>query len=120
MTETGNQLLVRFSDALAAGLMASFGGMAAYVYQNARQDKAFKMSSFLVNIFLAFFLGNLVGNFIPNDYQYRDGLLLLSGYCSWPILGILEIKGKAFIERWMESKLGVPPMDDIKDSQDKK
>jgi len=47
---------------------------------------------FLINIFLAFFIGWLGGQFLTESTGYRDGLIAISGFCSFPILHIIETK----------------------------
>lgn len=95
----------KFSEILAAGVMSAFGGVAAYVYGNVKGDKPFKFSGFLISIFLAFFIGNLIGSFIPKQFEYRDGILLIAGYSAFPILALLESKGKEIVISFLEKRL---------------
>lgn len=96
----------RLGDLIAAGILSSFGGVSAYLYQNYKQDKPFRITALLINFLLAFFLGNVVGSFIPHSFQYRDGILMIAGFSTWPILGLMELYGAKFAEKYLKTKLG--------------
>lgn len=98
-------ILDKLSQILTAGLLSMFGGIAAYIYQNVKHEKKFSLGAFCIISFLAFFAGNLVGSFIPNTFSYRDGVLMLTGFVSFPLLGLLEEKGKHIIVRLIESRI---------------
>lgn len=100
-------ILDKLSQLLAAGVMSTFGGVAAYVYQSVKNDKKFSFGSFLISAFLSFFAGNLVGSFIPLSYEYRDGLLMIAGFSSFPLLSLIEVKGKTWITMIVERNLGI-------------
>jgi FtsH-binding integral membrane protein len=99
-------LLERGLEMATAGLLSVFGGTAAYVYKTVRDDTGFKFGQFLVNAFLAFFIGNMIGGFIPNNASYRDGLLMLAGFSTWPILGVMEFYGKKFVLKYIDRTIG--------------
>lgn len=81
----------RLSDLAAAGLLASFGGAAQALYQLYKGEKPFSILSFLVCVLLSFFVGQVVGSLIPDSlHQYHDGLLLMSGFCVFPLLDIFN------------------------------
>lgn len=108
MSETLNKLF----DMAMAGLLSAFGGVAAYVYKTIRDDTGFKMSQFLMNAFLAFFIGNMVGGFIPQGTSFRDGILMLAGFSTWPLLGVLEYYGKRAILRYLDKTMDINAADD--------
>ena len=64
---------------------------------------------FCVNMFLAFFVGNMVGSLIP-DSQFKDGLLMTAGFCTYPILNIIETQSRrrlgALMDRVMNKWIG--------------
>jgi hypothetical protein len=107
MTTEIQNFLDRIWDMAAAGLLSLFGGTAAYVYKTVRDDTGFKFGPFFVNAFLAFFIGNMIGGFIPKDASYRDGLLMLAGFSTWPILGVMEFYGKRAVLKYIDKAIGI-------------
>lgn len=105
----------RISDLAAAGVLASFGGAAQALYQMYRGDKPFSIISFGVCVILSFFVGQVVGSLIPSSLQqYHDGLLLMSGFCVFPILDVFN----AYMSQLVKSLLNrVYPVDKIKESE---
>lgn len=102
-----DESLTRLYDLFAAGLLSVLGGTAAYTYKTVKEDTGFSFKHFFINAFLAFFIGNVVGNFLPPTAQYRDGLLMLAGFATWPILGIMEFYGRRVVVKFLDSKLGM-------------
>jgi hypothetical protein len=84
--------LAAYKTMIGNGLLASFGAAANYVYISFKRETALKMMTFCVALFLGFFVGMVAGNFIPHDFAYRDGCLLVAGFAFHPILGMLENK----------------------------
>lgn len=79
------------------GVLALTGGISAYLYRIVRTDNPLKFSwkSFLIQCFLSFWVGELFGRFISPEMANRDGLLMLVGFCSFPICSLLESKYKS-------------------------
>lgn len=96
-------LLKDFADRLGelatAGVFASFGGAAQTLYAHARGDKSISFWMFVINIVLAFFVGNVVGGIIPKSFEYRDSILMICGFTTYPILTLLSEYGKKFAEK---------------------
>lgn len=99
--------LSKLLDFLAAGLLSTFGGISAYLYTTFKRGEAFRFTPFLINVVLAFFLGNVVGSFIPQSFEYRDGILMIAGFSTWPILGLMEVYVEKFAIKYLDKKLGV-------------
>ncbi len=72
------------------GLLASFGAVANYFYATWMQGKPFVWKMFIANIVLAFFAGNMAGEFIAPETKFRDGIIMACGYCAFPLLAIFE------------------------------
>jgi len=94
-----------FYELAVNGAVASFGAMANYLYAHVTRNVPLNWLRFLTNIALGFFIGQVVGDFLPADFAYRDGTLLIAGFSVYPLLQILEIKGGEFVAR----HLGVGP-----------
>jgi hypothetical protein len=74
------------------GVLATFGAAANYLYAYAHKGKDLHFLQFVVTLFLGFFVGNVVGNFLPHDFAYRDGTLLVAGFSCYPLLRAFETK----------------------------
>jgi hypothetical protein len=101
LTDSINKIV----DFVIAGTLAGIGGAASYIFNMLKRNDPFRLSSFILNAFLAFFIGNILGSFIPAAYQYRDGVLMLGGFSAWPILSLLEIYTVKFSENFIVSKM---------------
>lgn len=96
----------RLADLAAAGLLAAFGGAASVLYSHVKDDKPLSVTIFFVNVILAGFVGQVIGSLIPIDFAYRDGLLLSAGFCTFPILGLLQTYTTAAAEKLMQKIVG--------------
>jgi MFS family permease len=107
MIEIKEQFIDRILELLAAGLLSVFGGTAAYIYKSMKEETGFKLSTFMMNAFLAFFIGNVVGGFIAKDASFRDGLLMLAGFSTHSILMLLELYGRKYVFKYISKATGV-------------
>lgn len=79
---------------LIPGVYGTFGALVHYLYGLVRdENKKFRFGLFIVNGILGFFIGQVVGSFIPPDFVYRDGTLLLAGFLVFQILAFIEARG---------------------------
>jgi hypothetical protein len=74
---------------LLTGLISAFGALVNLLYQHSK-GKKISFSLTIITIVIGFFVGNLVGSFIPMDFEYRDGLLMVAGFGCYPLLDMLE------------------------------
>lgn len=88
-------------EAIATWWVGLFGGTAYYLYLVSKWQK-FLMSMFCINIFLAFFIGYVAWQFIWPDMGWRDWLIAISWFSSFPILNFLERKWVGFITKFIE------------------
>lgn len=75
------------------GVIGTFGGAAAYVYLVASKGGKFQLLLFFSNLFLAFFVGKVMGTILPDVPtmpEYRDGMVMVAGFCTYPILRMFE------------------------------
>lgn len=86
-----------------AGTYGAFGSVIHYLYSLSREkDGKFKWGVFFMNGLLGFFIGQLMGEFIPKDFAYRDGTLLISGFLVYQILNLLETSAvKVALRKWL-------------------
>jgi len=71
------------------GIIGMLGGTVNYFYSAEKGKKAIGFGSFAVNAGLAFFVAFEMGELLPAS-DYRHGIAGLSGYCCYPIIGLLE------------------------------
>lgn len=81
------------------GILGAFGGIANYYYLNVTKNRKFLWGVLFANIILAFFLGKVLGSFIDEENEFRDGIVMLIGFFAFPIINILEARVVAFIDR---------------------
>lgn len=81
------------------GILGAFGGIANYYYLNVTKNRKFLWGVLFANIILAFFLGKVLGSFIDEGNEFRDGIVMLIGFFAFPIINILEARVVAFIDR---------------------
>lgn len=94
------QIREQVAGYLYFGLVGAFGGVASYVYMLSRGEGKFSFLLFLANMFLAFFTGKMVSTWLPElpAYpEYRDGLVMASGFCAYPILRVVETRFGDFL-----------------------
>lgn len=99
--------LNKLYDFGVAGLLGGLGGISSYLYTLMKQNRPFKISGFLLNTFLAFFIGNVIGSFIPLNYEYRDGILMVAGFSAFPILELISLFTTQYAERFLRTKLDI-------------
>ncbi len=85
-----------------SGYLAIFGGASYYLWK-VTQGKKFNMLSFIINLILAFFVGFVMGKFLPDglSINYRDGLISISGFLAFPILELLEDRGILLLHQFI-------------------
>ncbi len=94
------------------GLLGAFGGLANYVHVTMYQEQKFSWVRMIVNIFLAFYVGNLIGSMMPES-TYKDGLIMAAGFCCHPILKLIEVQSKKrldqLLDKWINRVVGSLP-----------
>lgn len=90
-----------------AGLYGMFGSLVQYLYSIVKaKEERFSFSRLLINGIFGFFVGQVMGDFLPLDFAYRDGTLLISGFLVYQILGFVESKGlKTIIQQWLKADI---------------
>lgn len=83
------------------GLLAMFGGCASYLYNMVVKNTPFRLVTFLINLLISFFVGKMMGGFIPETTLNYTGWVMMLGFCAYPVLGLVEAK---FL-KYMDSRL---------------
>lgn len=84
------------------GVVASCGATTRYLWDCLRGVSKFSIIGFMLYVFFGFFVGNLVGAFMPTNYEYRDGVLLLSGFVVKEIFELLQRRGAGGLSRFLK------------------
>ena len=100
-----SELLDKLFITVSLGLLASFGAAANFVYITISQERRFSFTLFLCNLFLAFFVGAVFGEFVDSDNKYRYGGVMLAGFFAYPLLGIVETQGRKWVESWINRNI---------------
>ena len=87
----------KVAEFISTGVIWSFGGASFYLYKVSKWQ-SFKFWMFLINLILAFFIGYVIGKFLEPS-NYRDGIIAISGFSSFPILELLEKKWFLFFAK---------------------
>ena len=87
-----------------SGIYGVFGSIAHYFWEVMQKEEVnFNPAFFLINGFLGFFIGVVIGDFIPQDMTGRDGIILICGFLVYQVLQLLEDGGLAILLK----KLGI-------------
>jgi len=86
-------------DWCLVGFLGMLGGLASLFYPGATA-MPFTWKMFISKLVVAFFVGKVAGEFIPLDNQYRAGIIMLLGFFAYPVLGVVEVKVKDWLERF--------------------
>lgn len=88
-------------EAVIPGLLWVFGGTATFLYWIS-QWKKFSVSIYFINMFIAFFIGYVVWQFIGPDIQFRDWLISIGWSASIPIMSLIEKKWATLIYKFIQ------------------
>lgn len=83
-------LLEKLLELTPPGLLAVIGGIAKYLRTNLKDGREFSSAIFVMNIGLAFLVGIMAGAWVDETNRFRDGIMMLCGYCTYPILDFME------------------------------
>lgn len=83
-------------DLMATGAIGAFWWIANHLYQVSKGER-FRWGMFAINAFLAFWVATVVWDFIPIEASYRDWVIGISGFSSFPILKLLEQRFPKYI-----------------------
>ena len=107
-----DRIAERLYEMFQLGMLGAFGGLANYVYITVQREQQFSWWRMLVNLFLAFFVGNFVGSIVPES-TFKDGIMMAAGFCTYPILNVLEVQSKKALvilaDRALNKWIGTTP-----------
>lgn len=79
-----------------AGMLGAFGAVANWAYVTVTQPgRPVRIGLFMCNVIMSFYVGIVVGSFLGPDSPNRDGVILVCGFCAYPMLGLIEANFKS-------------------------
>ena len=78
------------------GIVASLGTIAHYLYLIERNRDTLRFFSFVINISMGLFIGNVIANLKVSD-DYVIAAMMIGGFLVYEIFDILENKGADII-----------------------
>lgn len=87
------------------GWLGLLGGLASYFYPPSTEAR-FSCRYFISKLVVSFFIGKVSGEFIANENNFKSGYIMMLGFFAYPVLAVLEVKVKAWVETFKPP--GVP------------
>lgn len=84
---------------LKAGLLSAFGGLVGYAAGVVHKNEPFSWRAYTVFVVTAFFVGQVLGNWLPNELPGRDGVLMVAGTAAYPMLVTMQTRVIALVEK---------------------
>lgn len=75
---------------IKSGLLAAFGGLVGHLVDNVKRGSKFSWPAFAVAVLVAFFVGQVLGNWLPHEMYGRDGVLMVAGTSGYPMLVAMQ------------------------------
>ena len=95
------QLLQLLTSFVPVSILAWIGGMAKYFHDLLAGKQKHTWSAFFAYSGLTCLTGIIVGEFIPDDIQMRDGFVALSGVCAFQLLSVMEETGTSILKKFI-------------------
>lgn len=76
---------------LKAGVLSAFGGVVGYLVDVANDDnKEFRWVTYAIFVLCAFFVGQILDDWLPPEMPGRGGVLMVAGTAAYPILQVMR------------------------------
>ncbi len=82
-----------------SGLLAAFGGVVGYLVDVTHHGKAFSWIGYAIFVMTAFFVGQVLDSWLPDELPGRGGVLMVAGTAAYPVLLTLQAKVNDLINR---------------------
>jgi hypothetical protein len=84
---------------LKAGVLSAFGGVVGYLVDVANDDnKEFRWVTYAIFVLCAFFVGQILDDWLPPEMPGRGGVLMVAGTAAYPILQVMRGRVARIIE----------------------
>lgn len=84
------------------GALAACGSVTRFLWDCLRGISVLALTTFLAYIIFGFFSGNLVYAFLPRDFEWTDGVVLLAGFVIKELLNSLQHHGAGLLMRTLK------------------
>ncbi|WP_062260374.1 phage holin family protein [Endozoicomonas arenosclerae] len=98
-TEWLEHLIRLFMSFVPVSILAWIGGTAKYLHDLQSGRKKHSWPGYLISSVMCALTGIIVGEFIPETMQMRDGLIAMSGVCAFQLLTVLEDTGTGVLKK---------------------
>lgn len=92
------EIIHKIETMTRVSFLGVFGAVAKYLYDVTNDKKNFTWFSFMSFCLMAAFASNVTNEFIPQDTQYRDGIIMMVGYSCLQVLGAFENRVTQYIK----------------------
>lgn len=82
-----------------AGLLSAIGGIVGYAVDVMHRGQTFSITGYLVFVFTAFFVGQVLWSWLPTDMPGKGGILMIAGTAAYPALTAMQARIIALIEK---------------------
>lgn len=106
------QIIEKIMAIAYSGSLGVLWGLANILYKHAKGEN-FNLTQWIMSLLLSFLVSRMVGEFIPQGFQFRDGILWVSGAVAMAIMNLIQIYGAKYA-------LKNTPLGPIMDEEDKK
>jgi hypothetical protein len=77
--------------AVKSGVLAAFGGLVGYLVDVSHDpDKTFSWIAYGIFVLCAFFVGQVLADWLPSDLPGRGGVIMVAGTSAYPVLQALR------------------------------
>jgi hypothetical protein len=91
--------LTEFILWLKDGVLSAFGGVIGYLVDVANDaNKEFRWITYAIFVLCAFFVGQILSDWLPSDMPGRGGVLMVAGTAAYPILQVMRARVSKIIE----------------------
>lgn len=80
-------------------MLAAFGGIVGHLVDVSHSQVAFSWKSFFIAVLVAFFVGQVLGTWLPGNVPGRDGILMVAGTSGYPLLVIMQERIRRVVEQ---------------------
>lgn len=78
---------------IKSGVLAGFGGLVGYAIDVVNDpEKRFSWIAYGVFVLCAFFVGQVLDDWLPHDMPGRGGVIMVAGTAAYPVLQMLRDK----------------------------
>ena len=102
---TMKKMQAKYEYLLKPLVIAAMGGLLNYFYQVRAKKQQFRWRDLFLSLALSAFVGYVVGDFIPVETTFRDGVIGLSGVLGFQLWGFFTNNAIPMMKAYWDSRL---------------